>query len=347
MTSKETSTTKRLWWVPGPLIIGAGPSGLATAACLKDRGVPYLVLEKDCCIAASWKLRTYERLKLHLPKHFCELPLMPFPQHFPTYPTKQQFISYLECYAKRFAVEPLFGARVDRAERDASLGLWRVRAGESEFISRWLVVATGECGGGFGCGLWELWDGVSLDLCNNGAHPSMVVRDKLHVLPRETFGISTFGLSVWLLKWLPMRYAKGWAPAAQEHNWKTPVLDVGTLAKIKSGHIKVLYSVPNINRFTDKGVEFVDGRKEEFNSVILATGYKSNVPSWLKDEEFFNKNDGSRRRDSRTVGKARMGLCHRFHAKRLMGASIDARKIAEDIATQWNSKPKHLPCELL
>jgi indole-3-pyruvate monooxygenase len=39
-------------WVPGPVIVGAGPSGLATAACLKERGVPSLVLEKDACVAA-------------------------------------------------------------------------------------------------------------------------------------------------------------------------------------------------------------------------------------------------------------------------------------------------------
>jgi len=29
-------------------------------------------------------------------------------------------------------------------------------------------------------------------------------------------------------------------------------------------------------------VEFVDGRVENFDAIILATGYKSNVPSWLK-----------------------------------------------------------------
>lgn len=29
-------------------------------------------------------------------------------------------------------------------------------------------------------------------------------------------------------------------------------------------------------------VEFVDGRTEKFDAIILATGYKSNVPSWLK-----------------------------------------------------------------
>lgn len=39
---------------------------------------------------------------------------------------------------------------------------------------------------------------------------------------------------------------------------------------------------PAVERFTRHGVEFVDGRSEEFDAVILATGYKSNVPCWLK-----------------------------------------------------------------
>jgi lysine/ornithine N-monooxygenase len=40
--------------------------------------------------------------------------------------------------------------------------------------------------------------------------------------------------------------------------------------------------VPAIQRFTENGVEFVDGHREDFDAVIFATGYKSNVPSWLK-----------------------------------------------------------------
>ena len=45
--------------------------------------------------------------------------------------------------------------------------------------------------------------------------------------------------------------------------------------------------VPAINRFTESGVEFADGRKD-FDAVILATGYKSNVPSWLKVRTYAN-----------------------------------------------------------
>lgn len=60
---------------------------------------------------------------------------------------------------------------------------------------------------------------------------------------------------------------------------KTPVLDIGALDKIKSGEIKV---VPGIKRFCGGQVELVNGEKLDIDSVILATGYRSNVPCWLQ-----------------------------------------------------------------
>ena len=140
--SNETMTqSPRRVWVPGPVIVGAGPSGLAAAACLKEKGVPSVILERSNCIASLWQLKTYNRLRLHLPKQFCELPLMAFPEEFPTYPTKQQFIEYLEDYAKRFEIKPEFDQKVERAEYDQSLGFWRVKSvglkeEETEYVCR-------------------------------------------------------------------------------------------------------------------------------------------------------------------------------------------------------------------
>ena len=86
----------------GPVIVGAGPSGLAVGAGHKTQGVPFIILERANCIASLWQNNTYDRLKLHLPKRFCQLPNFPFPEDFPEYPTKRQFIAYLESYAKHF-----------------------------------------------------------------------------------------------------------------------------------------------------------------------------------------------------------------------------------------------------
>ncbi|XP_077233294.1 indole-3-pyruvate monooxygenase YUCCA2-like [Tasmannia lanceolata] len=385
--------------VPGPLIIGAGPSGLATAACLKEKGVPSLILEREQCIASLWKLKTYDRLRLHLPKKFCELPLMPFPPGFPTYPTKEQFVSYLDSYVEHFSIKPIFGEEVRWAEYDPSIGFWRVRANESEFVSRWLIVATGENaeailpeiagildfrgrvlhtsmysnGADFkgekvlvvGCGNSGME--ICLDLCNSCAQASIVVRDKLHILPRDILGISTFGLSMWLLKWFPLQLVDSFllfcswlilgdtgrfglkrpeiGPLELKNTTgKTPVLENGTLAKIKTGQIKV---VPGIQRFKGKEAEFVDGTVEEFDSIILATGYKSNVPSWLKEGDFFSKQDGFPKVPFPNSWKGGKGLYTVGFTKRgLLGASMDAKRVAEDIACQWNSETMHLGLEL-
>ena len=41
--------------------------------------------------------------------------------------------------------------------------------------------------------------------------------------------------------------------------------------------------VPEVESFTGgSGVRFVDGNEMAFDAVIFATGYRSNVPSWLK-----------------------------------------------------------------
>lgn len=37
-----------------------------------------------------------------------------------------------------------------------------------------------------------------------------------------------------------------------------------------------------VKEITRNGARFMDGQEKEFDSIILATGYKSNVPSWLK-----------------------------------------------------------------
>lgn len=202
--------------VSGAVIVGCGPSGLAVSACLKNRGIPSLILERTNCIASLWQLKTYDRLHLHLPKHFCELPLMSFPPNFPTYPTKQQFLAYLEAYRKKFGIEPVFNNTVVSAHFDQRLMLWSVKTlglknEKYEYLCRWLIVATGEnaeevfpyiegmkefegpifhtssykSGKMFrgkkvlvvGCGNSGME--VCLDLCDYNARPSIVVRDSV------------------------------------------------------------------------------------------------------------------------------------------------------------------------
>ncbi|KAH7524732.1 hypothetical protein FEM48_Zijuj06G0150700 [Ziziphus jujuba var. spinosa] len=377
-------------WVQGPILVGAGPSGLAVSACLSKHGIPSVILEKSDCIASLWQQRTYERLKLHLPKQFCELPLLGFPENFPKYPTKHQFVSYLESYASHFSIKPRFNQTVQSAEFDSGSGFWRVRTQDSKYFSRWLIVATGEnaepvipeivgmekfhgpvvhtsvykSGSDFrnhkvlvvGCGNSGME--VSLDLCRHNAIPYMVVRNTVHVLPREMFGFSTFAIAMALLKWLPLRLVdkilllvanftlgnteqlglrrpKTGPIELKNATGKTPVLDVGALSQIKSGKIKVMESVKEITR---NGGRFMDGQEKEFDSIILATGYKSNVPTWLKGCDFFT-NDGMPKIPFPNGWKGENGLYTvGFTRRGLLGTASDADKIAKDIVDQWRTK---------
>lgn len=39
---------------------------------------------------------------------------------------------------------------------------------------------------------------------------------------------------------------------------------------------------PAVRQISGREVEFADGESEEFDAIVLATGYRSNVPYWLK-----------------------------------------------------------------
>ncbi|KAK8650692.1 hypothetical protein V6N13_140319 [Hibiscus sabdariffa] len=132
------------------IIVGAGPSGLATAACLTRHSTPYVILEREGCFASLWKKYSYDRLHFHLHKQFCELPHMSFPNSYPRFISKHQFISYLDDYVSHFKISPLYRRNVESAEFDKATKKWIVKArnlrsGEvEEFDGRLLAVASGE-----------------------------------------------------------------------------------------------------------------------------------------------------------------------------------------------------------
>jgi cation diffusion facilitator CzcD-associated flavoprotein CzcO len=137
---------------------------------------------------------------------------------------------------------------------------------------------------------------IALDLCEQGVSAALSVRSPVNIVLRDVLGrptqLSSLALSrlprAWgdavasTLRNLTVGDLSRWglrtpdeSPLHQlrEHG-KTPVIDVGTVARIKRGEIKVH---AGIERFTPDGVRFTDGREERFDSVILATGYDAGL----------------------------------------------------------------------
>ena len=119
------------------IVVGAGPAGLATAACLGRRGLRAVVLERDAELGNRWAGR-HDSLRLHTVRRFSGLPHLPLPRSLPRYVGKDDFAVYLREYAERLELDVRLGVEV-RAIRSGSEvetdgGVWRSSA---------VVIATG------------------------------------------------------------------------------------------------------------------------------------------------------------------------------------------------------------
>jgi cation diffusion facilitator CzcD-associated flavoprotein CzcO len=123
------------------VVVGAGPAGLAAAACLKRTGIDPVVLEAGARVGTSWR-RHYERLHLHTVKEHSALPGLPFAADVSRYPSRLDVVRYLDAYAERSAITP----RVNEAVRKFTSGddgCFLVETTREIYRSPIVVVATG------------------------------------------------------------------------------------------------------------------------------------------------------------------------------------------------------------
>src|SRR3569833_247283 len=99
------------------VVLGSGPAGLAVGACLRRLGIQPTLLEQGQEVGWSWR-HHYDRLHLHTLKRYSGLPLLPFPNDMPRYPSRDDVVAYLENYARTFGLEPRFGEKVERVYWD-------------------------------------------------------------------------------------------------------------------------------------------------------------------------------------------------------------------------------------
>lgn len=143
---------------------------------------------------------------------------------------------------------------------------------------------------------------IALDLCERAVPTALSVRGPVNVLPRDVLGRPTqltamtlarlpFGLGSpvgSVLRRLTMgdlsRYGiptPDIAPIEQLRIYgKTPVIDLGTVARIKTGEIRVHGAIETLR---DTTVCFADGVEEPFDAIVLATGYRPRVEDLLGD----------------------------------------------------------------
>ena len=124
----------------GTVVIGAGPAGLASAAELRRRGVPAVVLERGDGIASSWRGR-YDRLRLNSSRWFSRLPGGRYARGTGIFPSRDEVVAYLEGYARDNALDVRLNTHVDRIDPQGQG--WVVRTSEGDVPAEQVVVAAG------------------------------------------------------------------------------------------------------------------------------------------------------------------------------------------------------------
>jgi putative flavoprotein involved in K+ transport len=124
----------------GTVVIGGSQSGLAVGYYLKQRGLPFVILDENDRIGDAWRMR-WDSLRLFTPGRYDGLPGMPFPGSPSAYPTKDETADYLEAYAREFELPFRTGVKVDRVSKAGDR--FEVSCGNHTLFAGNVVVATG------------------------------------------------------------------------------------------------------------------------------------------------------------------------------------------------------------
>lgn len=192
---------------------------------------------------------------------------------------------------------------------------------------------------------------IALDLHESGARVTLAIRGPVSVVPRDILGLPILSVSL-ALRRLPTRIADalaapllrvtvgdlsrlGLRKAAQgvftqiKTTGRIPVLDVGTLRLIRSGAIAIAGAIQALG---ENEVVFADGSRRPFDSIVLATGFRPGLESFLQKTGDLRHVAAMRGR-SQLSGEDGLYFC---------GFAISAHGMLRDIAIEARSIADHI-----
>ncbi len=122
------------------IVVGGGPAGLSAAAALQKRGFETVAIESSDAVGARWRSR-YEELRLNSWRVMSNLQRHRMPRIYGRYPSRDDFVAYLESFAAHHRLCVRFSTTLVRVERGD--GRWHLLTSAGVMAARYVVVATG------------------------------------------------------------------------------------------------------------------------------------------------------------------------------------------------------------
>jgi len=281
------------------LIVGAGQSGLAAAHAAREQGLDLLVLDASESTAGSWP-RYYDSLALFSPARYSALPAVAMAGDPDRYPSRDEVVSYLEAYGRRFADDLRLGERVESVERFQGEGLIVKTEAGSEYHAGAVIAATGHFGSPFRPNLTGLdsFDGTvvhSADYISAGPFTgsrtvvvgagNSAVQIAAELAEQGDVTLATKGGIRWVSQRPIGRDVHWWLARTGLDTVRTPrLLSRLPASVIDDGRYRSAIAEgafdrrPMFDRIEGSDFVWRDGSRERVDHLILATGYRPDIP---------------------------------------------------------------------
>lgn len=291
------------------LIIGAGQAGLAMGFYLQQKHVPFLILDGASEIGASWRNR-YDSLQLFTPARFSQLPGLTFPLPADHLPTKDDMADYLVKYAQHHQLPVSLNQKVKMLTREDGQFIIHCQSGKT-FKTRHIVIATGPHQIPFipvvnlediqlkmihsrdyknpdqvpaGNTLVVGGGNSAADIASELADKHKVTISTRHKLHFTSLYFLHQNLVWWSHQFKIMYLPADSLPGKLLKKWGEPIFGKKLQQKIRQGKVNEVQEIEKVNK---KKVYFKNGERQEFTSIIWATGYNLDF-SWISIPALFD-----------------------------------------------------------
>lgn len=340
------------------VVIGGGQAALAAGFYLRRSGLRFVLLDDQQAPGGAWQ-HAWPSLRLFSPARWSSLPGWLMPEGPDRYPTRDEAVTYLAEYERRYALPVERPVRVESTYAEGD----RIRLATSagEIAARDVITATGT----WRAPAWPVIEGDA-DFRGTRIHsasypgPAAFTGQRVLVVGGGNSGAQIFADLIdhanvsWVTREPPTflpddvdgqyLFEQGTArfKALQEGRTPDPPRSLGDVVMVESVRVirkrGLLVHHPMFTRFTSDGVTWPDGQAEPVDAVIFATGFKPALthlaPLITPDENGRLPMDGAHTACHPRIWPLGYGDWTGFASATLIGSGRAAKRIVDEIASK-------------